>query len=547
MEHLPPPPPYFGLAGRSSATISASSASGSGPPAKSGWEIVEPRDSSQIPCQRSLHAGAVWKDYFIVFGGYDGLHRVNDLYSFNFKTGVWRQLNNIDAPSPRDRHVAVVHENCLYIFGGFDGLTRVNDLHAYNLEQNQWRPVVAVAGTPPSPRHSHSAVIFQESMYIFGGYDGSYRSDFHTFNFTTGIWRQILGHGDIPRARYRGTCVVCGGAMILHGGHDGTRHLQDTHIFDFNSQSWSTLVTEGPIPSPRDSHVAVIHGKSMFLYGGSTGSAMGDFHELKLEFRRVWSPVTLTGAKPGARNSTGSTFAGSGRSQVMDGDSTEQVMISPGARFCHVGVVYDSSFYIFGGYDGANRLNDFIKYRFEQLDGALISLPSTIISDLRRYVNSDLLSDVQFVVEGRSVYAHKILCLRCPYFHNMLTGEYMEARATAIPIHDIKYSTFVLLMEYLYTDEVTITVDTAMELFQVADRFAIDRLKNLCEQEMLNAIDIDTAAQILFTADQHNAENLREQCLDYILRNFDKVSRTSAFEEMGRMNVDLIFEVLKRR
>lgn len=45
-----------------------------------------------------------------------------------------------------------------------------------------------------------------------------------------------------------------------------------------------------------------------------------------------------------------------------------------------------------------------------------------------------------------------------------------------------------------------------MELFQVADRFGIDRLKTLCEQEMLRAIDIDSAAHILYTADEHHAE-----------------------------------------
>ena len=36
--------------------------------------------------------------------------------------------------------------------------------------------------------------------------------------------------------------------------------------------------------------------------------------------------------------------------------------------------------------------------------------------------------------------------------------------------------------------------------------FGIDRLKKLCEQEMLRAINIETAAQILFTADERNAE-----------------------------------------
>lgn len=141
-------------------------------------------------------------------------------------------------------------------------------------------------------------------------------------------------------------------------------------------------------------------------------------------------------------------------------------------------------------------------------------------------------------IYGEQVESTHSLPLGTAFFH--ISSVYNHGyRANAIPIKDVKYSTFVLLLEYLYTDEVNITVDTAMELFQLADRFTIDRLKNLCEQEMLNAIDIDTAAHILYTADQHNAENLREQCMDYILRNFDKVSRTHAFEEMGRTNVDL--------
>ncbi len=134
-------------------------------------------------------------------------------------------------------------------------------------------------------------------------------------------------------------------------------------------------------------------------------------------------------------------------------------------------------------------------------------------------------------------------------------------RASAIAIPDVKYATFVLLLEYLYTDDVQITIDTAMELFQVADRFGIDRLKNLCEQEMLRAIDIETAAHILFTADQHSAEvntrlglgclaklfwtdacccqNLRERCMNFVLVHFDEVSRTRGFEDMGRINVEL--------
>jgi hypothetical protein len=78
------------------------------------------------------------------------------------------------------------------------------------------------------------------------------------------------------------------------------------------------------------------------------------------------------------------------------------------------------------------------------------------VNDLKGYVNNEVLSDVQFIVEGIPVHAHKvgrypttcsspfyycelkfvaafalivqILCLRCPFFNNLLMGEYMESR-----------------------------------------------------------------------------------------------------------------------
>lgn len=162
-------------------------------------------------------------------------------------------------------------------------------MHAYDLVNNEWRQITSTSGHPPSPRHSHSAVIYRDSLFVFGGYDGNYRCDFNAFNFLSESWRpvsihqsstnpfiysytsQVYSQGEVPRARYRGTCVVCGDVMILHGGHDGNRHLHDTHIFDFLTNTWSLVNTEGNVPYPRDSHIAVIYNKSMLLYGGSTG------------------------------------------------------------------------------------------------------------------------------------------------------------------------------------------------------------------------------------------------------------------------------------
>ena len=205
-------------------------------------------------------------------------------------------------------------------------------------------------------------------------------------------------------------------------------------------------------------------------------------------------------------------------------------------------------------------------------------------------VNNDVLSDITFIVEGQPVNAHKVLCMRCTYFKAMLTGTRIKDEHTAartrththaeretprlfcssrnldslafsftrtggmreseqreIVLPDVRYEIFLRLMEYLYTDQVDIPLDMAMELLQAADQFGVDRLKKMCESKMLASITVDNAASIFHAADTHNAKSLREKCLNFILANFDPVTKTPAFVEMGRDNVDLVFEVLQKR
>jgi hypothetical protein len=64
---------------------------------------------------------------------------------------------------------------------------------------------------------------------------------------------------------------------------------------------------------------------------------------------------------------------------------------------------------------------------------------------------------------------------------------------------------------------------------------------------MLGSLCIENAGSILYAADLHSATILRDRCIAFMLKNFDAVTKTNAFEEMGRTNVDLVFELLKRR
>lgn len=48
-------------------------------------------------------------------------------------------------------------------------------------------------------------------------------------------------------------------------------------------------------------------------------------------------------------------------------------------------------------------------------------------------------------------------------------------------IENIRYEIFLAILKYLYTDTADVSLETAMELFEAADRFCIERLRFICE------------------------------------------------------------------
>lgn len=194
------------------------------------------------------------------------------------------------------------------------------------------------------------------------------------------------------------------------------------------------------------------------------------------------------------------------------------------------------------------RLNDMYRFDFAMYDLSFEIPPSTIISDFRSMINDSTLSDVTFEVQGNPVFAHKLLLMRCSYFRALFLGDMRESRAAVICIdHDVQHEIFLLILEYLYTDHVSIPLTNAMELFAAADLFCIPRLKIMCEKRILESITIETASTIFYAADLHSATALRQKAKLYIVSHFEEVSKSFSFEEMGRSNIELVFELLQSR
>ena len=484
------------------------------------WEPVQIRPDSPSPNGLSMHVAVTWGDSLFVFGGYSGQHRVKDFYEFNFTTKVWSLVRGRGTPpTPRDRHAGAVAGNAMYIFGGHDGSSRLGDTYRFDFVALRWSQVMVASSNlidAPTPRHSCALAAFSDHLFMFGGFDGNYRNDVHVLDLSTHKWSKFATTGHPPSPRYRTSMNLCGDQLVVFAGHDGTRHLNDVFALNPETQVWSRIYPSGLMPIPRDSHAVVTYGDSLVVFGGSSGSAMNDLHELNMK-SLTWVPLFPGGT-------------------------------APTPRFCHSMILMgESKVVVFGGYDGVSRRNDLIQLNINvgRLGVRVEIPPSTLIRDLCDLVDNDRLSDVKFSVEGKLVKGHKLLLMRFPYFSNLFSD---TSEKETHDIEGITHSTFLNVLKYLYTDELDIVKHSnIVEVFEAADRFGVERLKAVCQNAMLDCLDVNNASSLFASADKHNAAHLRALAFNFIISNFDEVSITPDFEEMGRSRVDLVFEVLKRR
>lgn len=148
-------------------------------------------------------------------------------------------------------------------------------------------------------------------------------------------------------------------------------------------------------------------------------------------------------------------------------------------------------------------------------------------------------------MEGKYVYAHRIiLAKRCEHFCAMFSSGMRESVEREIRIPNISYAVFLMLMEYIYTDSVRISVEHAVDLYIVADLYQLVRLKDMCVMVIRRNINTENATILLQNANDTHCHILKDICMDYIVANFDTISKSDSIKSLSHV---LLLEILATR
>ncbi|XP_027110927.1 BTB/POZ and MATH domain-containing protein 3 isoform X1 [Coffea eugenioides] len=184
--------------------------------------------------------------------------------------------------------------------------------------------------------------------------------------------------------------------------------------------------------------------------------------------------------------------------------------------------------------------------------------PSDMGQNLKYLLESEIGSDITFQVGDEAFKAHKlILAARSPVFRAQFFGLIGDPNKEIVELADIEPSIFKVMLHFIYSDDLPdlheITGSTSMctstimlqHLLAAADRYGLDRLKQLCEARLCEEVSADTVATTLSLAEQHHCLQLKAICLKFAATNLGVVMQSEGFRHLELSCPSLLSELLE--
>ncbi|HDZ04114.1 hypothetical protein LCGC14_0217740 [marine sediment metagenome] len=279
----------------------------------------------RLPLQQDLF----WK---VVANDSEGNETSSETFSF-----TTRNLQISETPvtenatfSERTDHTSVVFDNKIWVIGGYDGFSYLNDIWQSS-DGETWTQITAEA--PFHRRSGHTSVVFNNEIYVIGGFTG--------VDFLRDIWKssdgetwaKITGASPFPQNGLH-SAVVFKDKLWVIGSLDESAKLSNKIWQSGDGETWIPVAVEAPFPERYNQSTVVFDGK-IWIIGGIT------FNGFQNVLQDVW------------QSADGSEWV-----KVAEETATEGIAN-------HTTVVFDDKMWLIAGRDSRLNQNNI----YQSIDG----------------------------------------------------------------------------------------------------------------------------------------------------------------------------------
>nr|XP_002738426.2 PREDICTED: kelch-like protein 5-like [Saccoglossus kowalevskii] len=140
------------------------------------------------------------------------------------------------------------------------------------------------------------------------------------------------------------------------------------------------------------------------------------------------------------------------------------------------------------------------------------------------------LCDIILRIEDHEFEAHKVVLAGCcPYLRAMFTNGMLETDKNYIEIQGVDPMAMELLLEFMYTGKIEITVENVQGVLAGASMLNLASLRNVCSSFLQSQLDASNCLGIHSFADMYSCVDLENAARRYIYQHFLEVIKTEEF------------------
>ena len=174
----------------------------------------------------------------------------------------------------------------------------------------------------------------------------------------------------------------------------------------------------------------------------------------------------------------------------------------------------------------------------------------SIITGLSGMFHDQTMCDIKFKFKNsEEIGAHvAILSAGCPVFAVMFQSDFVESKTRTVNIADFEMEVFKEMLIFLYTGKPPKVIDFnfTKSIYEVADKYCIEHLKDDCVNILKTQLNINNAMELLVWAEFQSIRGLFDSAMVFILKNSDELFSQPNWLDFMKNHPELCLQIKKK-
>ncbi|KAL5014541.1 hypothetical protein ScPMuIL_008811 [Solemya velum] len=165
---------------------------------------------------------------------------------------------------------------------------------------------------------------------------------------------------------------------------------------------------------------------------------------------------------------------------------------------------------------------------------------SEFAEEMKKLIINKEFSDIKFLVgpHRKTIYAHRcILSSRCQVFKAMFAEQAqkngMMDKDVPFVLSDMSPDVFIAMIEFIYTNCVTLTPSIAVDVLATSLEYGLDALKKLCVEYLSENVRVNNACEMVQAGVTYGQEKLVTTAVVFIEHHTEDTFKSKGFEELS--------------